>query len=929
LPADGDNGRVPATPSASPFLYGRARETEVLEGMLARGAERGDACVVLGEPGIGKSALLGIARDMALAKGYRVLTATGVQSEAELPFAGLHQMLLPLPWTADAVPGPQQEALLVAFGRSRLAAPDPFLIALATLELLADASSHSPLLVLADDAQWLDRPTSNVLTFVARRLQSDPIVMLFAVREGVGSALPEAGLREMRLSPLDDAEAAKLVDAQASKLTPHLREQILDQSRGNPLALVELPTVLQSQPAADVSNVPTSLPLTARLESAFTARFSELPETTRAVLLIAALDDRSDLAEVLSAASSLRNEVVAPDAIAPAEAARLVEVTGGQLHFRHPLVRSAIQQGATLSSRMAAHAALADALEYEPERRAWHRASSVVGRNEAVAEELARVAEAARARGARVVSVNALRRSAELSPDPARRLDRLLRAAETAFEVGRRDIVAAIVEQAEPLMPLGEGPLARGRMALVGGLGGSRVLQPERITSLVAIAEEARAAGDTNLAWNLLWRIAQRCFWADPGPDARHVVVRAADAAAAAEDDARRVAILAYAAPLECANSVIDSISHWPLETLGAEDARLLGSAAVVVGAFEMSVPLLHASVAGLRAQGRLAQLARALTMQGWSALCLADWRVAIPALDEAVRMATETGEAAWAAGARAMQAIIAAMRGQPDAATALSMEAEGAALATGATHMLAYIHVARSLAALGAGRADDAYQELVHIYDAADPAHHMVPSCWYVGELAEAAMHGNRRDEARVLIRELEPMVEGSRSPWIRSAFTYARAQLADDAEFEQRVREALSQAQASRWPFQRARLQLSYGTWLRRQRRISDARAVLRSARDVFDSIGTPEWAERARQELRAAGETSQGRIPDVWDQLSPQELQIASMAAEGLSNREIAERLYLSPRTVGSHLYRLFPKLGITSRAQLSNALARPAS
>jgi DNA-binding CsgD family transcriptional regulator len=669
-PASGHNGSVTARNAPDrPGLYGREHEIEVLEAMLAAGTEHGEARVIRGDPGIGKSALLGSARAVAVARGFRVLTTTGVQSEAELPFAGLHQLLRPLPWTAEALPGPQREAVLAAFGRSNASVPDPFLIALATLELLADAASRSPLLVLAEDAQWLDRPTSNVLTFVARRVQADPIVMLFAVREGTGSAVLESGLNEMRLAPLVDTEAAKLLDAGAPSLTQLVRKHILDQARGNPLALVELPTARRSDAAGDVSIVPSNFQLTARLESAFSARFSDLPETTRTVLLVAALDDGSDLAEILSAASNLRNEAVTAAAVAPAEVARLIEVTGSQVHFRH------------------------------------------------------------------------------------------------------------------------------------------------------------------------------------------------------------------------------------------------------------------QASVTGLRTQGRLGHLARALTMQGWSALCIANWRVAIPALDEAVRMAMETGEAAWAAGARAMQAIIAAVRGQPDVAAALSNEAEGSASSTGATHMLAYLYVARSLAALGAGRPDDAYQELLHIYDVRDPAHHRVPCCWYVGELAEAAAHSGRADEARALIQDLEPMVEGSRSLWIRSAFSYAHAQLANDADFERRLHEAL--ALTNRWPFQRARLQLSHGAWLRRQRRIADARAPLRSARDAFDSIGTPAWAERARQELRAAGETSQGRSPDLWDQLSPQELQIASMAAEGLSNREIAQRLYLSPRTVGSHLYRVFPKLGISSRAQLGTAMPRPAT
>src|SRR5262249_44232133 len=283
---------------------------------------------------------------------------------------------------------------------------------------------------------------------------------------------------------------------------------------------------------------------------------------------------------------------------------------------------------------------------------------------------------------------------------------------ESAFELGRRDAVARIIEQAEPLMPLVEGPLERGRMALVRGLGEGRVLRTDRVRSLVTIARDTRDAGGASVAWNLLWRLAQRCFWADPGIEARSIIVQAAEETARAQYDARAVAVLAYAAPLERANVVIDLISNSHTETTTAEEARLLGSAAVVVGAFDLAMPLLSAGVAGLRVQGRLGHLARALTMQGWGALCQADWQVAIPALDEAVRMATEAGETAWAAGARAMQAIIAAMRGEPDVVAALSGEAEGAAISTGATHMLAYVHVARGIAALGDGRAGDAYDE-------------------------------------------------------------------------------------------------------------------------------------------------------------------------------------------------------------------------
>lgn len=664
--------------------------------------------------------------------------------------------------------------------------------------------------------------------------------------------------------------------------------------------------------------------LTARLEAAFGARFLDLPDATRTALLVAAVDDRSDLAEVLGAAGVMRREPVSVDVFAPAERAGLIDMNTAEVFFRHPLVRSAIRQSASVSDRLAAHAALAHALEHDLDRRAWHRAAAVIGRKEEVAQDLDELAARARARGALLVAVSALQHAADLTPDPKERAERLLRAAESAFEVGRRDTVARVVEQVEPLMPLVRGPLEKARIALVRGLGEPRVLPVDRLHSLVALAAEARLAGDANLSWNLLWRLAQRCFWADPGATAREIVVRAAEEAGTTDRDPREIAILAYAAPLEEADVVIDRVAGWPNEGGSAEEARLLGSAAVVVGAFELSMPFFATAVRGLRAQGRLAHLARALAMQGWSALCLADWKTAIPALDEAVRMAAETGEAVWGAGAQAMQAVVAAVRGEPEVAARLALEAEQAVISSGATHMLAYIQVARGLAAMGEGRSGEAYAELRRIYEPSDPAHHRVPSCWYVGELAEAAMRSGHAEEVSVLIRKLEPLVQHSKSLWIRCAFSYAQALRADDAHAERRFEDAL--AHASRWPFQRARLQLCYGSWLRRQRRVTEAKAALRSARDAFDALGAVPWADRARQELRAAGEASRKRAPEAWDQLSPQEMQIASLAAEGLSNREIAQRLYLSPRTVGSHLYRLFPKLGITSRAQLVAAPSR---
>jgi DNA-binding CsgD family transcriptional regulator/tetratricopeptide (TPR) repeat protein len=907
-------------------LFGRARETQLLEDLLAAARQRGGALVVLGEPGIGKSSLVGAAAADARARGFEILTATGVQSEAELPFAGLHQLTRPLSRKVDALPLPQREAMLAAFGRTSSTTPDLFLIALATLDLLSDAAARSPLLLVAEDAQWLDRPTCDVLTFVARRVESEPILLLIAIREGSQSTLLNAGLPVLHLDPLTEPDAIALLDERAPGLTPANRRLLLQEARGNPLALVELPSSsLRGDDLSDELGMPTSLRLTARLERAFVSQYAELPFATQTALLVAAVDDAMDLGEVLRAASVMRSRSISVADLAPAAAARLVEIDQKELRFRHPVIRSAVRQAASLADRLTAHAALAAGLGDQPDRRAWHRASSVIGRDEEAAGELVEAAARARTRGALSVSVSALERAADMTPDPARRVERFLQATELAFELGRRDIVGRLVRDIEPLLPLAHGPQAEARMTLVRSWGDTRAVHPHRLQSIVAIAERARDAGDVDVAWNLLWRLAQRYFWADPGPEARQVVVSAAENAGSLDRDPRALGVLAYAAPLEKANRVIDSLAQWSVDSAGAEAARLLGSAAVVVGAFELSVPFLAAAAAGLREQGRLGQLARVLVMQGWSATCLGDWQFALPALDEAVRLATETGEMAWAAGGQAMKAILAALRGQSEVADDLALQAEQSLISTGATHMLAYIQVARGLAALGDGRHADAYAALHRIFDPADPAHHPVPCCWYVGDLAEAAVHTDQRVEARGMVEELEPLIAGTRSSWIQAAFRFARAQLADDAAADVLFQEALA-ADMTRWPFQRGRLLLAYGAWLRRQRHISESRSPLRSARDTFDALGARQWAERARQELRASGETSHRREREAWGRLSPQEIQIAALAAEGLSNREIGRRLYLSHRTVGSHLYRTFPKLGITSRGQLASVLVR---
>jgi DNA-binding CsgD family transcriptional regulator len=770
-----------------------------------------------------------------------------------------------------------------------------------------------------------DRPTGDVLAFVARRLESEPIVLLAAIREGHASALGEAGLPELRLAGLEEAAAAALLAAHAPVLAPWVRKRLLAEAAGNPLALLELPAALPSDQLRGGA-LPEWLPLTARLEHAFAARVSELPAMTCRLLLVAAVDHDGALAEVLAATAFLEQEdaAVTVESLVPAVDARLVEVDQLGLRFRHPLVRSAIYQAAGFPERHAAHTALAQVLVDHPDRRAWHRAASIIGPDEEVAAELEEVAARAQRRGGLGVAAAALERAARLSADPAGQGHRLVRAAELEFEVGRRDLVLGLLQEAEPLQLAA---VERRRMLwLREMIDPSSLGDTAKLRSMIDAAARVVADGDQDLAVNLLWRAAQRCFWGDPGQEARNRVLAAAEQLHLDDGDPRLLAILAYVAPVERGRVIIDRLSR--LASDGGSDAQatgLLGTAAMVVGAFDLGAGFLAAASAGLRAQGRLGHLARLLTLQAWAAVYLADWKMAMPAAEEASQLATETREPLWAASAQVVKAMLAALRGERAVADAQAAEAEQAVSPIGARFLLAIAQLARGLAALGVGRHDDAYQHLRRVFDPADAAYHPFIRTWAIGDLAEAAARSGHRDAARAVLEELEPLAAQTPSSWFQVGMRHARPLLADDQDAERLFQAALD-ADLARWPVSRARLQLAYGAWLRRQRRVAESRAPLRAAREAFDALGAIPWGERARQELRASGEASPRRIPQAWDQLSPQELQIAQLAAEGLSNREIGQQLYLSHRTVSSYLYRVFPKLGISSRSQLRAVLDR---
>ena len=660
-----------------------------------------------------------------------------------------------------------------------------------------------------------------------------------------------------------------------------------------------------------------AMPLNARLERAFAERLDDLPDATEALLLVAAADESLALSEILAGGEILLDRPATLAMLRPAVDAGLVTLAGSALRFRHPLVRSAIYQAADVQRRTDAHRALAEVFAGEPDRRAFHRAAAALGPDESVALDLEEMAMRVQRRGAVLEAATSLGRAGQLSEDREARARRLLMAAELAFEVGRADLVEGFVEEARRL-GLGVRDRARAQWLseiFYDGVPGDA----GRVRFLVETAEQA-GDDDQELALKLLFGAALRCWWTDPGADARAQVVAAAERLAVDPTDSRVVQIIAVAEPISRSGWVMERVAQSDSPLDDPEGALRLGMAAHAVGDFANSMRILRVAIEPLRAQGRLGLLTHGVGMFASAAVFVCDWTVAAGAAVDFEALAGETNQPIWRAGAAAAQCAVAGIRGDDKLATAYAGEAERLD-STG--NIMAVLQNARGLAALAAGRYDDAYADLARAFDPSDPAYHHREKYVAVGNLAEAAVATGREDEVRGLVTELiasgEPTVERA----LLWGLHYARAILTDDDHAEAEFESAL-EAVGPQWVFNHARLNLAYGAWLRRHRRVIDSREPLRAARVAFDELDTPAWCDRARQELRAAGETSKTRQPEAWDELSAQELQIATLAAAGLSNREIGQRLYVSHRTVANHLYRIFPKLGVTTRGQLAGVL-----
>jgi DNA-binding CsgD family transcriptional regulator len=880
--------------------------------------------VLRGEPGIGKTALLDYLSTSA--SGCRINRAGGVDSEMELAFAGLHQICAPFLDRLARLPGPQREALGTAFGLRAGPIPDPFLVGLAVLSLLSEAAEHQPLVCILDDAQWLDQASSQAFAFVARRLAAESIGLVFAVREPHPHL---TGLPELVVQGLLPADARELLRSVVpGPMDDRIRDRIVAETQGNPLALLELPHSQSVQELTTGLGAPDALPLASRIEEAFSRRLEPLPPTTRLLLVVAAAEPVGDAVLIRRAADLLD---VPPDAVAPATAAGLIDFTA-ELRFRHPLVRSAVYRAAPPEERRAVHRALAEATDpdIDPDRRAWHRAKAATGPDESVAGELERSAERAQTRGGLAATAAFLERAALLSPDPGQR--------------GRR-------------------ALAAGQAKLISGA-------PDAALTLLAVAQAGPLDELEHARADLLR--AQIAFGSSHGRDAPPLLLAAAkrleplDAPLARDTyrDALAAALLVGRLGGEVgALQVAQAVGASKASPTRVTDLILEGLARLITDGYAGGAPLLQQAVAAFRDADlpvgealrwlwfathsahdlwddenwevlctrhvRLVREAGALTMVPFAVnarmglhLYAGELDVVTSLVEEVATVAEVTGIHLPSYGAVAL----AAWRGREAEATPLIEATADIAISRGEGMGLTIVYYSSAVLFNSLGRYEEACA--VATLGAEYPSE-LAFATWSLIELVEAAVRSGRLAQAADAQRRLALTTGPSDTDWALGIEARSRALLSEDETAETLYREAIDRLSRTRIRVELARAHLLYGEWLRRDGRRVNAREQLRTAHGMFTAMGTEAFAERARRELLATGETVRGRTPDTRAVLTAQEAQIAGLAGDGLTNREIAAQLFISSHTVEWHLRKVFAKLDISSRRQLRAYKQKPGS
>jgi DNA-binding CsgD family transcriptional regulator len=919
---------VGVTAHPPPRLFGRTGELEILGRLIAnvRSGQSG-VLVVRGEPGIGKTELL--RQLIAEASGFAVARVAGVESEMELPSAGLHQLCAPMLGRLGSLPEPQRRGLSVAFGLASGDSPDRFLVALAALSLMAEAAEEQPLLCVVDDAQWLDQASAQALGFIGRRVLAEPVALVFAVRPAVpGGSAPDplAGLPELRLGGLDEQSArALLATVVSGPLDESVRARILEETHGNPLALLEL---YGGRSAADLAGgfaLPDTGDLPRRIEDQYAARLGELPGEVQRLVLLAAADPVGNPALILRAAQVLGLDT---GIMNRAAAADLVEF-GANVRFRHPLVRSAAYRAAAAEDRRAAHHALAAVTDpqTDPDRRAWHRAHATAWPDEAVAEELINCAGRAQRRGGVAAAAAFWERAVALTPDPGERACRALAAAGAKYAAGDFEAAQALLVTAE-VGPLGE-------------LGEARAQQMR-----AQIAFALRRGGD---APPLMLRAAQRLQGLD-AELARQTYLEALVAAIYAGrlvrgQDARQVARDARSVTLVPSGS---EPSHSQL--------LLHGLAVRLADGYVAAAPTLKEALRRYRAQPlELDWLSVSYNIvamdlwddEAWFELAAGQVQLArangtlswLPfTLDYLAEIHVQAGELSKAAAVLAeregvdpgtreatlpyLPLLLAAWRGDAPGAADLAQEMARGASDRGEGAALTYTDYAQAVLHNGLGNYRGA-AEAAHRASAVDE---IAISPWALCELVEAAVRSNQHERARAAADQLSQLAAASESNWARGAAARSRALVSRGRAAEEAYRAAIELLGSTRMATHLARARLVYGEWLRRENRRIEARDQLRPAFDALTSMGAEAFAERARRELQATGEKARKRSDDTRADLTPQEEEIAQLAREGRTNQEIGAQLFIGGRTVEWHLRKVFAKLDISSRRELDQALRK---
>src|SRR6516162_8574110 len=894
-----------------PMLYGRSEQLVAIDRLLEemRSGQAG-ALVLRGQAGIGKTALLDAAEQKA--SGARVLRVTGIESKVELPFAALHVLLRPVLDVIGALPGRQAAALRGAFGMAEAAVADRFLVGLGVLSLVAELAEDRPVLVLADDAQWVDRASADALVFAARRLHAERAAVLAAARDEPGGLL---GLPELRVDGLDREAAEQLLGG--AGLVAAVRDQLIAEAGGNPLALIELSRGL-SGPQRAGSVTPLDLPAASpagRVQQAFAARAAALPQPCRRAVLVAALAGLADLGEVSRAVAAAGGSLTD---LAAAERAGLVRVAPAGVSFAHPLARAAVLAGSNVAERTAAHRALASV--FDGDRRAWHLAALADGPDELVAAELDAAARRAGRRGSRAAMSAAYERAAALSADPAAKGRRLALAAEAAADAGQSPRAADLAGQADGLPT---DPAAAATLALVRGRLRFEAGQPAEAAHYVLDGAALLASADQGAAQAMAVQ-AVPLLWLGAGPMDPELGRRAA-----AMMPPSRAGLVEF---LQAVRQLQDGDTHVPIAVPARLDRDPLSL-------FD-TIPQLYFDIirGDMLAVGRRAADMSArcrdtgfVGLLSYALVCLANAQFAYgefldatATAEEGLRVAADTGQAALTGVLASIAARVAAVTGDEQMCQARAAQVRDLSTdltpADDRTRSLAGADIARALLDLGCGRYQAAWDRMQAT--ANGPARHNPWLLYAYPDHVEAAVRAGQPGLAARPLAQFSVWAGAIGQRWASAVAARCAALTAADADAEPLYQQAIAAHEGDGRPFEQARTRLLYGEWLRRNQRRADAREHLLAAAAAFARMGARPWQDRAEAELRAAGgAVSVVNAADPLARLTPQELQVVRLAAAGASNKQIGAQLFLSPRTVGFHLYRAFPKLGVTSREELA--------